>query len=342
MSARSAAVSLGLGAVFLAVVAASQVAGSGTRDVDWTVIVSPADATSGSSSPVEVVDDLRKQLREIRERLPGAGSMALAELKVPTEAELLGQRVPLDRGDVREALAYELILTTGRPLMPMLWMRRSQSVLPMIEEKLAAAGLPDDLKYVAMIESDLRETVRSPSGAAGLWQFIKGTGRRYGLRVDRYLDQRLAPSLATDAAIKYLSDLHDEFGDWFLALAAYNAGENKVRDALKASSSRSYFDLYLPPETRRYVHRVLAAKMITSSPADYGLVKMVSLHVPQYRMVEVQVRRSRADLKKLAADHGLDYSAIRLANPQIRSPRLPRGKHLLRIPITGVPLSEPH
>ncbi len=326
-----AIIALALAAVAAVALASSQIAQPTAVHVAFD---EELDTTVPDHLPASVrtVTQLRDDLDALRLALPAARSRALAELPVPESAELLGQKVPLDRPAVREALNYELLLTCGRPLMPMLWMRRAPNVEPMIERKLAAAGLPADLKYVAMIESDYRSTARSPAGAAGLWQFVRATGRRYGLRVDRYLDMRLSPEEATDAALRHLADLHDEFDDWYLALAAYNAGERRVRQALKGSSSRSYFDLYLPAETRRYVHRVLAAKLITSDPEAYGIVEMQALHTPRYRNIEVHVKRSRADLHKVAAENGLDYAALRLANPQLRRDQLPRGKHRLRIP----------
>ncbi len=279
------------------------------------------------------MEALRRELREVRRMLPGARARTLASLPVPREAELCGQPVPLDRPEVREALAYELLLTVGRPLMPMLWTRRAPAVLPVLERKLRAAGLPRDLVYLAMVESDLRPTVRSPAGAVGTWQLMRATARRYGLRVDRYLDERMDLERSTDAALAYLRDLHDEFGDWFLALAAYNAGERKVRDALADQGPHDYFSLYLPWETRRYVPRILAAKLVVEHPEDYGIIPMTPLHVPRYRVVEIRVRGKRADLRKLAREHRLDYAALRLANPQFRGHWLPRGTHRLRVPV---------
>jgi len=327
---RAAAVSLGLGAVFVVAFAATRVGQPAAATVGWketgAQLPGPAEELSAG------VSDLQQQLAELRRQIPGAPALALASLPQPETATLCGQSYPLDRPEVSEALAYELILTAGKPLMPMLWMRRSGQWLPMIEDRLEQAGLPEDLKYVAMIESDFRPTVRSPAGAVGLWQFIGGTARRYGLRVDRYLDERRDPLRATDAAIDYLVDLHAEFGDWYLALAAYNAGEKRIATALEDVESRDYFQLYLPAETRRYVPRLMAAKLVTTQPESYGLVRLSPVHVPRYRIVEVQVRRSRADLRKLATEHGLDYSALRLANPQIKGSRLPRGTYRLRVP----------
>ncbi len=301
------------------------------ESVSWREI-----ETEGPSRPATAgeVDDLRRIVAQVRRGVPEG----IASFDLPSgPIELLGEQVDLDDPEIRDAVFYELMLTVGKPLMPMFWMRRAPTTLPMIEERLAAAGLPDDLKYVAMIESDLRWQVSSPAGAEGLWQFVRGTARRYGLTINRYLDERRDPEKATDAAIAYLSDLHDEFGNWFLALAAYNAGENRIRDALEEQGERGYFDLYLPRETRRYVPRLLAAKLVFTDPESYGLARAEPRWVPRYRHVEVDVRRSRVSLLDLAREHGLDYRDLRLANPQIRRAYLPRGRHRLRVPEEGPP-----
>jgi len=314
--------------VFIAALAGAQLAPPDIGRVDWKDL-----GTSAVATPADL-EALRRQVSVLRDALPANTPQALAELEPPAALELCGRPLPLARDDVRERIAYELLLTVGKPLMPMLWTRRAPSVLPVIEARLAAAGLPKDLEYVAMTESDLRLTVRSPAGAVGPWQLMKGTARRYGLRVDRYLDERMDLERATDAAIAYFRDLYDEFGDWLLVLAAYNAGETTVRKAIEEQGRRGFFDLYLPAETQRYVPRVAAAKLVFEDPERYGLARMAPLHVPRYRIVEVQVRPVRADLRRLAAEHGLEYGAIRRANPQLLGPWLPRGKHRLRVPVS--------
>ena len=260
----------------------------------------------------------------------------LADLPVPGQATFCGQPVPLERPEVREALAYELILTVGRPTMPLLWMRRAPAVMPMIEARLRESNLPDDLKYIAMIESDLRWTTRSPAGALGLWQFIAGTATRYGLVVDKVLDERLDPERSTDAALRYLLALKTEFGDWFLAMAGYNAGENTVRNAIRDNGAKApYFDLYLPYETRRYVYRALAAKLVYQDPEAYGLVRMAPLFVPEFSRAVVEQKAGTIALREVAARHGIGYAALRTANPQLKEAVLPHGRYVLRIPKKG-------
>lgn len=272
---------------------------------------------------------------ELARRLLGMNAAFLAALPIPQKITLCGTSIPLDRADVREAIAYELILSVGKPTMPLLWTRRAPNVLPLIEAQLKARQLPDDLKYLPMIESDLRWTARSPANALGLWQFVEGTGRRYGLRIDSFVDQRLDPDSATDAGLRYLDDLHREFDDWLLALAAYNAGEGAVGRALADQGRRSYFDLFLPYETRRYVPRLIAAKLVYEQPEAYGLVRMTPLYRTSYRFVELTIHEAQGDLREVARKQGLDYAALRLANPQLKSAKVPKGKYRVRVADRG-------
>lgn len=252
--------------------------------------------------------------------------------ELPERLEFCGREIPLDDPEVRDDLRYELTLTLGRPLMPALWMSRAPGYLPAIEERLRDENLPDDLKYVAIIESDLRTWVESPAGALGLWQFMRATAREYGLRVDRYVDERLDAEGSTEAALKYLADLEQQFGDWFLALAAYNAGHNRVEKTLEADSSRDYFEIYLPRETRRYVLRLAAAKLVLTRPDHYGVLTLPEEYVKPSRVIEVSVTQKRVPLRDIAEANGLGYGILRRMNPQLVSEWLPRGKHRLRVP----------
>ncbi len=151
---------------------------------------------------------------------------------------------------------------------------------PMIRERLRAAGLPTDLVYLAMIESGLNPRAYSRARAVGIWQFIRGTGRLYGLKVDYWVDERRDPFKSTDAAIAHLSDLYDEFGSWYLAAAAYNAGSGRVRRAIARTGRRDYWDLIrgtsLRRETRSYVPKMIAAAMIAKNPEEYGFRDIVA------------------------------------------------------------------
>lgn len=158
------------------------------------------------------------------------------------------------------------------------WLDRKSTYEPMISEKLAERDMPQDLIYLAMIESGFNPKAKSPAKAGGLWQFISETGRRYGLTVNKHVDERNHPDKATDAALAYLSDLHDRFGSWYLAAAAYNTGENRVGRIMKqvtGSEKGTDEDYYrisklLPKETQDYVPMMIAAGRISKEPAKYG------------------------------------------------------------------------
>jgi membrane-bound lytic murein transglycosylase D len=159
-----------------------------------------------------------------------------------------------------------------------LWLGRKSTYEPMISAKLAERDMPQDLIYLAMIESGFNPKAQSPAKAGGLWQFISETGKRYGLTVNKRVDQRNQPEKATDAALSYLSDLHDRFGSWYLAAAAYNTGENRVGRIMKqvtGSEKGTDADYYrisslLPKETQDYVPMMIAAGRISKEPARYG------------------------------------------------------------------------
>jgi membrane-bound lytic murein transglycosylase D len=158
------------------------------------------------------------------------------------------------------------------------WLDRKSTYEPMISEKLTARDMPQDLIYLAMIESGFNPTAKSPAKAGGLWQFISETGQRYGLTVSKKVDERNVPAKATDAALSYLSDLHDRFGSWYLAAAAYNTGENRVGRIMRqvtGSEKGTDADYYrisnlLPKETREYVPMMIAAARISKDPVKYG------------------------------------------------------------------------
>ena len=162
------------------------------------------------------------------------------------------------------------------------WLERLPKYEPMISAKLTERKMPQDLIYLAMIESGFNPKAQSPAKAGGLWQFISETGQRYGLTVNRRVDERNHPEKATDAALSYLSDLHDRFGSWYLAAAAYNTGENRVGRLMRqvtGSEKGTDADYYrisnlLPRETREYVPMMIAAARISKDPGKYGFASV--------------------------------------------------------------------
>lgn len=275
---------------------------------------------------------LRERVMLLEESL-AASLQAFHVYTLPVTIEFGGESVPLDRWDVAERLEREFLLALGNRAQVILWLKRSARYFPYIEGELRKARLPDDLKYVAVIESALLPTAYSHASALGIWQFIASTGRRYGLAVTPAWDERRNPERSTAAALAYLRDLYAQFRDWPLALAAYNAGEGRVEQALRRQGVASYYQLALPAETERYVFRALAAKLILADPERYGFqLQREQLYRPhEADVVEIQVR-DRLLVTELARAGGSFYREIRELNPAILQDALPRGRYLVRIP----------
>ena len=211
----------------------------------------------------------------------------------------------------------ELLITLNNELQNTLIYRRRDLYIPLIEQKLAAAWLPDDLKYLAIAESGLKNSAVSSAGAVGLWQFIAETGQRYWLIINDAVDERLDPDKATDAAVAYLSFLYDKFGNWRLAAAAYNRGENGLWRDLERQWVDSYMDVHLNQETAAYVYRIMAIKYLRehawSLLADNELGERYSL--PSTRTITVG---AVDDLASRSLEQWMNYKLLRELNPRIR------------------------
>ncbi|MDX1632260.1 MAG: LysM peptidoglycan-binding domain-containing protein [Thermoanaerobaculia bacterium] len=214
--------------------------------------------------------------------------------------------------------------------------RRSGLYRPMILEKLREAGLPEQLSWMPLVESGFKSRARSRARALGLWQFISSTGLRYGLERNRWIDERMDPEKATDAAIGYLTDLHGLFGDWLTALAAYNCGEQAVLRQIRRQPVAyfdRFWDLYqrLPRETRRYVPRFLATLAILEDPEEYGIELPEPLSPPE---VEILQTERAVDLERLEKSFGLEEGRLAALNPELRHGVLPEAPYRLRVPAT--------
>lgn len=220
-----------------------------------------------------------------------------------------------------------------------LYLKRSGRYEGMIRAKLRERGMPEDLLYLSMIESGFNPTARSHAQAVGLWQFIEGTGERYGLRIDGYVDERKDPEKSTDAALRYLQDLHDQFGSWYLAAAAYNTGEGRVARVMKemtGSEKGEEADFWrirrrLPAETREYVPLMLAAALIGKEPHKYGLGDVERYLPVRTDAVEVP---AGTRLEVVAEAVGVSAKELRTLNPHLVRGVTPPGKkpYAVRIP----------
>jgi membrane-bound lytic murein transglycosylase D len=251
----------------------------------------------------------------------------------PEQLELCGEPVPLDVPDVRERLDREFTIVVYSHAQVYLWLKRMQRYFPWIEKEIARNGLPSDLKYVAVAESDLQTSASSPAGAVGPWQFMRSTGANYGLAQSDGIDQRRDFEMSTQSAFRYLRDLRELFQNWTLAVAGYNCGENRVQDEIKRQKVNSYYHLKLPAETERYVFRILAIKEVLSHPEKYGYYLPEGAGYPGIAAERVNVVAPCAlPVQTVAEFAGITYRDFKNLNPALVSDTLPEGSHTLKVP----------
>jgi membrane-bound lytic murein transglycosylase D len=215
------------------------------------------------------------------------------------------------------------------------WLLRLNRYRPMVEDIFAEFDLPSDLVHLSLVESGFNPYAYSRAKATGPWQFMKGTGQIYGLRIDHYVDERRDPIKSTIAAARYLRDLYDLFGTWPLAMAAYNAGEGKVQRALNKAQAESFSEIsrtkLIRPETKHYVPRIMAATIIARNPDQYGFNPV---RVPPHEFEEVIVARP-LHFRAISNVTGIPYSELRLLNPELRRDATPPGDtaYHLKVPV---------
>lgn len=239
------------------------------------------------------------------------------ELKLPEE-ELPPSDIPLTLNKKVEYFV-NYFQTTGRRVFAR-WLSRSERYIPMMKQVLKKEGLPEDLVYLAMIESGFSPHAYSVASAVGPWQFMSATGKHYSLRIDQWIDERRDPLKSTIAAALYLKELYGIFNkDWYLAAAGYNAGENKILRAINMYDSRDFWQLskgsYLKRETKDYVPRLLAAAIIAKDPSRYGFADVAYLPPIEFDTVVIP---SRTDLELVAQICGVPCQTIRDLNPELR------------------------
>ena len=235
--------------------------------------------------------------------------------------------------EVRERMEKELLLSLWDRDQAILWLKRSTRYFPFIEAMLAQAGLPDDLKYIALAESALRPHAGSPKGAMGFWQFLPATGRLYGLTINQSIDQRRSLPASTEAAVKYFAKLYEEFGSWSLAAAAFNMGEEGLQAEILAQNVSSFYRLYLPLETQRYLFRVLSAKLILTDPERYGFHLQERDYYPPRRFTTVELTcYEETSLAVVAQAAETDFKRIKDLNPELRGHYLAAGTYSLAVP----------
>ncbi|MCX6233941.1 MAG: lytic transglycosylase domain-containing protein [Bacteroidetes bacterium] len=236
---------------------------------------------------------------------------------VPDSLVFAGEPVPLDLFYVREALDRELIVNTYWHSSTLFMFKRAHRYLPVIEPILKKYGIPDDFKYVAMIESGLRNVI-SPTGATGFWQFLSTTGNEYGLEINTEVDERYHIEKSTEAACRYFRDAYSIFQNWTLAAASYNAGIQQISEILDKQKATSYYDLLLSEETSRYIYRILAIKNIYSYPTHYGYFLRVKDFYPAIPTDTMAINKPVDDLAQFAKKQNISYLALKELNPWLR------------------------
>jgi membrane-bound lytic murein transglycosylase D len=258
-------------------------------------------------------------------------------LEIPQALDFSGENLPLQSPDIRERMDRELLVNTYWQSNGLLLIKRSHRYFPIIEPIMKSYGVPDDFKYLALIESGL-QNVTSPAGAKGFWQLMEATAKEYGLEVNSNVDERYNLELSTHVACKYFLKAKEKFGNWTLAAAAYNAGIRGVSNQLEKQNVSGYYDLLLGEETGRYVFRAVALKEIFAHPKTYGFNYTVHDLYSQIPTSKIQVDTAVTDFVQFATKFDLNYKQLKLHNPWLREGFLnnkSRKLYTLEIPQKG-------
>ncbi len=258
-------------------------------------------------------------------------------LNIPKDINFSGDLVPINNFDVRESLDRELLLNTYFQSQTIMLHKRANRWFPIIEPILKQQGVPDDFKYIALIESNLTNVV-SPAGATGFWQFIESTGKNYGLEINDEVDERYNVEKSTVAACKYFKDAYKELHNWTLVASSYNLGLGGISNQLNNQKVKSYYDLLLNQETARYVFRLLAVKEIISHPKNYGyIIRKKDLYpfIPTYN---VKIDSAVTNFTDFAIANNVNYKMLKLFNPWLRKSSLTNASHkeyIIKLPKKG-------
>lgn len=244
--------------------------------------------------------------------------------------DFAGELVPVANQDVRDRLDKELVMNTYLHGSTLLNLKMAGRYFPLIERILMEENIPDDFKYLVPVESNFSNAT-SPAGAKGFWQLMPSTAKELGLIVNDKIDERYNVELATRAACKFIKTLYNRFGNWTLVAAAYNGGGGRIDRELKAQKVNNFYDLYLNPETSKYIFRILAIKEVMSSPSNFGYdIDQVELYKPLTTTRQIEVTGAIPDLTAFAIENGSTYRMLRYLNPWIIDRDLPAtGKKLI-------------
>ncbi len=245
-------------------------------------------------------------------------SYAIFSLKIPEGINFAGEKTPYEKHWVKESLDRELLINTYWQSQTLLTIKRANRYFPIIEPILKEQGIPDDFKYLAVIESGLMPRAVSPAGAAGLWQFMSSTASEYGLEVNSEVDERYHIQKSTVAACKYLKKAYESYQNWSLVAASYNAGKAGINRQLNLQQANDYYDLLLGEETGRYVYRIIALKEILSNPNSYGFYVDEEDMYPKLKTETMIMNGSISNIADFAKSKNISYKELKDLNPWLR------------------------
>lgn len=258
---------------------------------------------------------------KVKEERPVVLSMTMPP-EVPLSVDFCGETIDMEKFDMYERLDRELSSFTYLHSTTMLLMKRANRFFPVIEPILKENGIPDDFKYLAVIESHLDPRALSPARAMGLWQLLESTAKQFGLTITPTVDERAHVEKSTMAACKYLKAAYAKYGNWATVAASYNAGMGRISGELDKQLADRAFDLWLVEETSRYVFRIIAIKQIFENPYKYGFVMMAKDLYKPIAGKEVVVSEDIPDLAEFAKKHGVTYSDLKQFNMWLRDRKL--------------------
>lgn len=247
---------------------------------------------------------------------------------VPEYVIFAGQKITFDRADLRERMDRELIAFTYTHSTSTLMIKRANKFFPQVEPILKRMGIPDDLKYLMVIESNLDPQAQSGAGAAGLWQFTQSTGRAYGLEVNSNIDERFNTVKATEAACRFLKEAYEKYGNWMTVAASYNGGQQGMDRRIEAQHQTDALNMWLVDETSRYMFRLLVVKMMFEDPSQFGFkFKREDLYPYIPSKKQVKVTDTVEDLVAFAESNGISYADLKRANLWLRESKLNDKSH---------------
>jgi hypothetical protein len=255
----------------------------------------------------------------------------------PVKLDFAGEETPLKISDVKERLDRELLVNVNLHASTILAIKRANRAFPVIEPILKKNGIPDDFKYLAVIESGLVNVV-SPAGARGIWQFMPDTAKERGMEVNENVDQRYDLEKSTQAACSYFLSAKGKFGSWTLAAASYNGGMTGVNKQIDIQKVTNYYDLLLTEETSRYVFRILALKEIMENPVKYGYTIASEDLYATLPTKKIEIDSTITDLADFAKGQGINYKILKIHNPWLRETKLINDtgkKYQIEIPLKG-------